>query len=150
MVIIHDQKVNLTWVRQEIDNLKPLFEGYGKQIIAVYLFGSLAAGTETPLSDVDIAVLFDRDVDQRTIKYLEGDLFLKLSKQLRTDEIDLVVLNTAPPSIRYGVLRERRLLYYTDKSQVVDFEDQTILGYLDFKPYREEFDREFINGLAKR
>jgi predicted nucleotidyltransferase len=148
--MIHDQKVNLTWVRQEIDNLRPLFDGYDKQITAVYLFGSLAAGTKTPLSDVDIAVLFDRSLDQAMTKRLEGELFLKLSKQLRTDEIDLVVLNTAPPSIRYDVLRERRLLYYTNKSQVADFEAQTILTYLDFKPYREEFDREFINSLAKR
>jgi predicted nucleotidyltransferase len=146
--MIHDKKVNLELVRREIFNLKPFFDNYHYKIAAVYLFGSLAAGTVTPLSDVDIAVLFDRNIERKDFKQLEGKLFLELSKRLQTDEIDLVILNTAPLSIRYGVLRERQLIYYSDKLQVIDFENETILAYLDFKPYREELNREFLNGLS--
>jgi predicted nucleotidyltransferase len=32
----------------------------GQEIIALYLFGSAATGTQTPLSDIDIAVLLPR------------------------------------------------------------------------------------------
>jgi uncharacterized protein len=145
--VIHDQKVNLDLVRREIFNLKPLFDSFHQKIAAVYLFGSLATETATSLSDVDIAVLFDRRVEPEEFRRLEGELFFELSKRLHTDEIDLVILNVAPLSIRYGVLQGRQLIYYSDQHQVIDFENETILVYLDFKPYREELNREFLNGL---
>ena len=146
--MIHDRKVDFELVGRELPGLKDLFAGYNEDIVAAYLFGSLASGTVTPLSDIDIAVLFRKDLTPDIMESLENDLYFKLSKRFHTDEIDLIILNTAPLSIRYGVLRQKQLLFYQEKLKVVDFETETISDYLDFKPYREEMDREFLLGLA--
>lgn len=145
--MIRNQKVNFEIVRQEIGNLKPLFDTYQGQIVAVYLFGSLVSEKVNPLSDIDIAVLFDATLERQIIQQLETRLYFELAKLFQTDEIDLVVLNDAPLSIQFGVLRDKLLLYYSNKLKVVDFENQTTLEFLDFQPYREEFNQEFLNGL---
>ena len=41
-------------------------------------------------------------------------------------------------------------IYYSDKAKVVDFETETVLKYLDFKPYRDQLHREFLKALKQR
>ena len=62
------------------------------QILFAYLFGGLARGKPQPLSDVDMAIYLMTDG-----KLAENKLEIlgNLMAILQTDEIDLVVLNTA-------------------------------------------------------
>src|SRR4030067_2779533 len=62
-------------------------------IIFAYLFGGLAEGKVTHLSDIDIAVFLKSD--HNVAEYKLG-LFDRLADSLGTFEIELVVLNTAP------------------------------------------------------
>jgi predicted nucleotidyltransferase len=66
-------------------------EAHPKTLFA-YLFGSLARGIPLPLSDVDIAVYI---ADYLLVKEDKLDILGKLMDILQTDEIDLVILNTA-------------------------------------------------------
>lgn len=52
------------------------------------------------MSDVDIALLFHHDLSDEQVDKLELSIWQKLTAILRTDEIDLLVLNNAPLSIR--------------------------------------------------
>ncbi|MEA3338488.1 MAG: nucleotidyltransferase domain-containing protein [Chloroflexota bacterium] len=68
-------------------------------VIAAYLFGSLAEGRATSHSDVDTAILFADASDPLAV----GDRQLQLMDELErfTDrEADVVILNTAPPSCK--------------------------------------------------
>lgn len=148
--MIYDKKVDLQHTKAELKSLPDVFASYGNQVVAAYLFGSLAAGTETPLSDVDIAFLFEQNLNPDMMQKLESQLYFQLTSKFRTEEIDLVNLNQAPLSICYGVLKNSQRIYYSDKAKTVDFENETVLKYLDFKPYREEMQREFLAGLKLR
>jgi predicted nucleotidyltransferase len=71
-------------------------------IVFAYLFGGPGASRLTPLSDVDVAVYLDEGVDP-----LEGKLETigALTAHLKTDEVDVVVLNEAPTALVGRILR---------------------------------------------
>ena len=71
-----------------------------KDVIFAYLFGSLTSGMLKPLSDIDIAVyLKKRKLSEKRLEII-GDL----ADILKTDEIDPVVLNTAPLSLQMRIM----------------------------------------------
>jgi predicted nucleotidyltransferase len=78
-----------------------------KDVIFAYLFGGLAKGDATPLSDVDIAVYLDEGVDCIEAKL---DILEDLIDILNTDEIDLIVLNQSSLSLKMNVIRSNRLI----------------------------------------
>lgn len=117
-------------------------------IVALYLFGSFAAGKQTPDSDIDLAVLLDQDFS--TGRYFEKKLKLlsTVTSLLKTDEVDLVILNQAPPSLSYRILSKGRLLYEKEggKAQRVSFQVRTFDRYFDFKPV----EKILHEGLVRR
>jgi len=119
-------------------------------VVALYAFGSLARGSLKPLSDLDFAVLLPNSLPplQRSEKLL--DLIGVFNRVLGTDEVDLVLLNSAPPRFGYSVLRTGKLLYAGDNSLIADFFDRTTKRHLDFKFAREHFDRAFLDGIGYR
>ena len=74
-------------------SLEPVFARY--PVVAAYLFGSQASGATTPLSDVDIAVLLAPDTPSPGS--VQAALISDLMLMLRRSDIDVVVLNAAPP-----------------------------------------------------
>ena len=108
-----------------------------------YLFGSYAKGKITPLSDVDIAVyLSGSNFSQKRLEIIGG-----LIEVLKTDEIDLVILNTAPLPLKIRILRNRKLL--VDRTPLVRhaFESTTMRVYLDFSKLEKRIlERRYING----
>ena len=114
-----------------------------KDVQFAYLFGSYAKGKITPLSDVDIAVyLSGSNFSQKRLEILGG-----LIEVLKTDEIDLVILNTAPLPLKIRILRNRKLL--VDRTPLVRhaFESTTMRVYLDFSKLEKRIlERRYING----
>lgn len=133
-----------------LDRLPDLLEAVkgDPDIIALLAFGSLATGKLSPLSDLDFAVLLSFDLDslERFNKHLE--LIGVFIDTFHTEEIDLIILNEAPP--RYGnhILAHGKILFCRDRGVLADFIESTRKLYLDFRPYREEFDREFLRGIG--
>lgn len=145
--VIRRNKIDIEHVKKAIEDLEKFFSRFGKKIIVAYLFGSFALGRYTPLSDIDIAVLFDENLSQEAIKELENDIIDGLIKIFKTDEIDLIVLDNVPLSVKYGVLKTAKIVYCTNIEKTVDFQTEVISKYLDIKSYREEFYREFLKAL---
>jgi predicted nucleotidyltransferase len=99
-----------------------------------YLFGSHAKGEATEQSDVDLAVSFAVDIDARQA---QGELLDALVHVLKTERIDLVLLDEIPPPLAYRVIRDGERLVAEDPREDVTFRTRTIMGYLDFKPIRD-------------
>ncbi|MEW6418603.1 MAG: nucleotidyltransferase domain-containing protein [Nitrospirota bacterium] len=74
-------------------------------IVFAYLFGGLLKDKPNPLSDVDVAVYVK---NTKKLDYLE--LFSNIANVLGTDEIDLIILNTAQISLAGRVLQNRKVL----------------------------------------
>jgi len=106
----------------------------GKALVALYLFGSTAAGTDTRLSDVDVAVLLPEELPKTDYLEFRLELAAELSQLLRTDAVDLVILNDAPPLLRHRAIIQGKLIYSGDDIARVRFEVRTLQEYLDVKP----------------
>ncbi|PIW22443.1 MAG: nucleotidyltransferase, partial [Candidatus Aquicultor secundus] len=78
-----------------------------ENVLFAYLFGGLARGDASPLSDVDIAVYLR---DTQNLADYKLSLFDKLTDALGTSELDLVILNTAPTSLAGRILQNKRIL----------------------------------------
>ena len=105
------------------------------KVVFAYLFGGLARGRVSPLSDVDIAIYLTDEVDTTREKL---EIVGKLNDLLKTDEVDLVMVNTAPLPLAARIIRHKTIL--VDKMPFVrhKFESLTIRKYFDFS--RKEMD----------
>ena len=121
-----------------------------EEVIALYAFGSVASGVLKPLSDLDFGVLVSMELDrrQRFDKHLE--LIGVFNETFRTDEVDLVLMNNAPMRFSYNIISKGKLLFYRDKHFLTDFCARTIKLYLDFKFFRDNFDKVFLRGMGYR
>jgi predicted nucleotidyltransferase len=115
-------------------------------VVAAMLIGSQARGTSGPLSDVDIAVWHDPDLDSRARFDLQLDLVGDAARVLYTDEVDIVLLNQAPPLMRHRAIRDGKRLVERDHDQRVRLETRAILDYLDTAPLRAELG----HGMRRR
>lgn len=97
-------------------------------VIFAYLFGSQVRGKTTPMSDVDIAVFIEGNNLPDSKLTIIGDLI----DGLETDEIDLVILNTAPLSLKGRILRNREILLDRKPFLRHSFESLTLREYFDF------------------
>ena len=118
-----------------------------------YLFGSHARGDALPTSDIDVAVHLMPDSDS-TEAHLE--LAALATTALGTDHVDLVILDRAPISFRYRVVRDRRVLVDRDPAFRAAFESRTVREGWDFvyherkmlglPPLREVLEVEAASG----
>jgi len=91
-------------LQRTINDIKPCLEHYGKKIPFAFVFGSLAEGLQTPLSDIDIAIFFRGLPESQKIK-IEHQVSMLFNEQvniLRLDDeyisplIKLAALKGAP------------------------------------------------------
>lgn len=104
------------------------------QVLFAYLFGGLARGTPSPSSDIDVAVFID-DRSDLTVEKL--DLLSDLIDNLGTDEIDLVLLNTAPLPLKARVIRNNEILVDRKPYLRHTFESLVLREYFDFSVLEE-------------
>lgn len=72
-------------------------------VLAAYHFGSTAAGTATPSSDIDVGVLFRTTVPLEELIRIEGVLNQKIPKP-----VDVVDVRRAGPFVALDVIRGDR------------------------------------------
>jgi predicted nucleotidyltransferase len=103
-------------------------------IIFAYIFGSYGVGKPTPLSDVDIAVYLS---SKENIWGKKMELIEKITSILKTDELDIVVLNGAPLSLQFQVLKTGRLLFSKNDKLRINFITRVYDIYCDVEPLRK-------------
>lgn len=119
-------------------------------ICAFFVFGSAATGMLKPLSDIDLAVLFDDKLNKSQLFNKELDLRSTIAQVLETEEFDLVNLNLAPARFAHNILTDGRLLFCKNYPVLSDFIEKNTREYLDFRYYRDDFDRTFRELLTAK
>ena len=100
------------------------------------LIGSQARGDAGPLSDVDIAVWHEPDLDAAARLQLQLQIAGAAAKAVGSDEVDVVLLNKAPPLMRHRAMRHGKRLVERDRDERVRMETRAMLEYLDTAPLR--------------
>ncbi len=115
-------------MNKELENL---FQSH-PEVKLVYLFGSQATGNTGPLSDYDFALYLDPEMaepDMFDLKFIIQD---KLSRKLKTDKVDLIILNlTRSPELKYNIIKDGRLIFQTEPYRVI-VEPKILNIYFDF------------------
>jgi predicted nucleotidyltransferase len=115
-------------------------------VVAAALIGSQARGVAGPLSDLDIGVWHDQNLDPDQRLQLRLALTQATTAAAETGEVDIVMLNEATPLMRHRAVRDGRRLTDRDPKTRVGLETRAILDYLDTVPLRAELAR----GLRHR
>ncbi len=103
------------------------------RVLAVWGFGSRARSEAGPASDVDVAVLLDAPLPLRE----ELRLRASVVERLHRDDVDFVVLNTAPPLLRYEVVAAGDRRFARDEETADRFEERAVRECFDTAHLRE-------------
>ena len=123
-------------------------------VVAAYLFGSLARDQANPLSDVDLAVLLTPDLGEESA--VEHQLCLMVAlNDLDPREVQVTLLNYASPMLAYQVIRDGILLYERSRLERIGFEVRVMQRYFDVQPMLEFHAQVLMRqiqevGLARR
>lgn len=107
--------------------------------------GGASAGRLSPLSDVDVAVYLEETVDP-----LKGRLEAigAVTRHLQTDEVDLVVLNTAPTSLIGRILQTRRVICDRNPVRRHHFESLALRSLFDILRKLADLD-QYVRQLSE-
>lgn len=116
---------------RRLGKLKTIFKLY-PAIKLVYFFGSRAENQGGPLSDYDFAIYLD-EKDKNRMFDIKFKLFDQLSRFLKTDRIDIVILNLAENSeLKYNIIKEGKLIFEEEPFKVL-LEPKILNEYFDFR-----------------
>jgi predicted nucleotidyltransferase len=108
-----------------------------EQVKLLYLFGSRASGDIKQTSDYDFAVYLD-NCERANFGNLKLDLINYLSDFLQTEELDLVVLNTAESyELKFNIIKDG-LLLIDDPLRLI-FEPRVRIEFFDFQMHLRQF-----------
>lgn len=120
-------------------------------VVAAYFFGSYAEGRGHRESDVDVAVLLDRDVFAAPRERFEERLRLigELGTALGRSDVDLVVLNDAPPELAARIVTKGVRVYCAEGEKDHAFRRDAQLRAADLKPFLERMRRIKLEALQR-
>ena len=107
------------------------------EVLVAYVFGSTASGRARPTSDVDVGVLVSQTVMRRAPSTYRLNLMADLGSALRTCDVDVVLLNTAPPALAHNVVCRGTVVSERSHVERVRFQVRTLNRFLDTQPIRD-------------
>ena len=122
------------------------------EVLEAYLFGSHARGQARPRSDVDVAVYIDEGRARGGVWGYRAQLATELMGALRTNDVDVVVLNRAPILLYHRVLRDGVRLFSRDLRATTTRAGQALSRYFDFLPQLDKMDaaRRYAAGERRQ
>lgn len=131
-----------------LEKIKGLFNARSCVEIA-YLFGSMVNEKSGKLSDVDIGVYFN---DALTKEEREEEMLSVISEiisLLKTDKVDVVVMNDAPVSLNYEIIKYNAPIFVRDEGKRVDVEQTILSRYLDRRYYEKMASDIFLRKVME-
>ncbi len=125
-----------------MDRIKDCLEKRPDLLFA-YVYGSFV--TAERFRDIDIAVYLNKIPSSPL--YVELEFETELGNLIKKHLIDVRLLNGAPLSFRYNVIKSGKPIVVIDDDARTDFEETTLSNYFDFAPFRKMYLKESL-GLG--
>ena len=99
---------------------------------------------------MDLAVYLDESLSKKEKFNLQLKLISELTSILKTDKVDLAIMNDAPISLNYEIIKANHPLLVRDEWERIDFEHGILSRYLDRRFYEKRWTAEFLRKIAVR
>jgi len=122
------------------------------RVVSVYLFGSWAEGRVHRESDVDLGLLLDLSRLPTPKQRFEASLRFRglVGRALASDNVDLVVLNDAPPLLGRRIVTQGRRIYCRDPELDHVFVRDVQLRAADLEPFLDRMRKIKLEALSPR
>ena len=117
-------------------------------MLEAYLFGSVARGDAAPHSDLDIAVYVTQAGISKPGYGIAAELSAELHNALGPSDVDLVLLNQAPPLLYHRVLRDGIRVMSRDLAATTSREGLALSRYCDYLPQFQIIDSAHRQRMA--
>lgn len=120
-------------------------------IVSAYLFGSHAEGRSHRESDVDVGILLRHDTYRTARERFEARVTVSswLVSVLRRDEVDVVLLNEAPPQLGRRIVTGGRRVFCASSALDHAFVRDVQLRAADIEPFLRRTRRTKLAALAR-
>ena len=120
-------------------------------VVSAWLFGSHGEARAHRESDVDVGVLLDRRMVPTGGQRFELRVRLTsdLIHALGNNNVDLVVLNDAPPLLARRIVRAGIEVFCRDRNLDRDFRRDVQIRAADLAPFLERYRRMTLDALAE-
>jgi predicted nucleotidyltransferase len=115
-----------------------------------YLFGSVAEGRAGDLSDIDIGVYLSDTLINTERSHKRIELIGRLMSLLRTERVDLLVINDISPVLKFEVIRPNVLIFERDRGLKMDVEQRIMSVYLDWKYYEDRLNQNLLKRIMEK
>jgi predicted nucleotidyltransferase len=110
------------------------------------LYGSYGTPDQTPLSDVDLAVLFAPGSEPAASDRLQ--IVSDIMQTLQEEDVSVTVLNRTPAIFQFRVLETGRQILCKDPVALADFIEQVLSRHadymIDYRAFLEEYDEALV------
>ncbi len=117
------------------------------EVVSAFLFGSRVEGRGHRESDVDVAVLLRPELDRRQRFETRLRLTSELIAALHFNDIDLVVLNDAPPLLARRIVLDGERVFCADAEADHAFRRDVQLRAADLAPFIERGRRALLAAV---
>jgi predicted nucleotidyltransferase len=119
-------------------------------VVSAYLFGSAAEGRSHRESDVDVGVLLDPSIHGTARSRFEQRIVLssRLANALGGREVDLVILNGAPPHLARRIVTRGRRFFCAAPEADHAFVRDVQLRAADLEPFLRRMQRIKLERLS--
>ena len=129
--------------KKQFKNLSPIFRK--NEVVFAYLFGSQATGKNTKTSDYDIAVMLNEKLTPNKRFKIRLKLMAEISKILKTQNIDVVILNDIRDILfKFTIIKDGTAIYEKSHIKKVMFEFHTMTNYYDFSPFLNAYNKAYL------
>jgi len=108
------------------------------------LFGSTARGQARPKSDVDLGILLDPYSPELRFQ-VEAELGRAAGRP-----VDVILLDDAPPLLRFEIAREGVLLFQREDHRWTDFKARAMVDWWDWAPTHRMIAAGVVRRLRER
>ncbi|MHA1372231.1 MAG: type VII toxin-antitoxin system MntA family adenylyltransferase antitoxin [Promethearchaeota archaeon] len=137
--------MKITNIDEKIGDVVSKFD----EIELAYLFGSFADASFSILSDLDIGIYCNRKIRDPELGKFKLRLINDLILNLHFNEIDLVIMDFAPITLNFEIIKKNHLLLVRNHDLKIDFEHYIISRYLDRRYYEIRSDNIFIKRIKQ-
>jgi len=105
------------------------------EITLAYVFGSVASETANASSDLDIGIFTSNCIEKNhagLFKLRMVDFFVS---RLKLDRVDVIIMDYAPVTLNFEIIKPNCLIFSRDESTRIDFEHYIMSRCLDRRYY---------------